>query len=135
MQDGTNSIPGYLKVTGNLFDPACPTRKILDRVGDKWSTLVLLLLGEGPLRYSQLKRGIAGISPKMLSQTLRSHERDGLITRAVTSGPLIEVTYTITPLGRTLLLALRHLIDWAEGNMATVQMNQGRYDGGVSSGF
>lgn len=135
MQDGTNSIPSYLKVTGDLFDPACPTRKILDRVGDKWSTLVLLRLGEGPLRYSQLKRGIAGISPKMLSQTLRSHERDGLITRAVTSGPLIEVTYTITPLGRTLLLALRHLIDWAEGNMATVQMNQGRYDGNVSSGI
>lgn len=128
MQDGTISIAGHLRVTGDVFDADCPTRKLLDRVGDKWSTLVLLLLGDGPMRYSQLKRGIDGISPKMLSQTLRNHERDGLISRAVTPGPQIEVTYTITALGQMLLHALRPLISWAEGHMETVAANQARYD-------
>ena len=134
MQEGTNSIAGHLRVTGDVFDADCPTRKLLDRVGDKWSTLLLLLLWDGPMRYGQLKRGIAGISPKMLSQTLRSHERDGLISRTVTAGRQIEVTYTITALGRTLLVALRPLIDWAEGHMHIVGDNQLRYDREGDSG-
>lgn len=128
MQEGTNIIPDHSQVTWDLFDADCPTRKLLDRVGDKWSVLVLLLLGESALRYHELKRKIAGISPKMLSQTLRNHERDGLLERKVHPAAQIEVSYSITALGRELLAALRGLIVWADLRMADVAKSQAAYD-------
>lgn len=132
MQDGTLRSPGYPGDTdwrrGNVFAGDCPTRQLLDRVGDKWSVLILLLLGETPLRFNQLRRRIDGISQKMLSQTLRTLERDGLVTRAVEASVPVTVTYTITTLGNDLLAALRLMIDWAETRMGDVAAAQQRYD-------
>ena len=133
MQDGTFAIPGHLHETararGDAFARDCPTRQLLDRVGDKWSVLILLLLGEEDLRFNALKRRIDGVSQKMLSHTLRSLERDGLVTRAVEPTVPVTVTYAIAPLGRELLGALRQMIDWAETRMAEVAAAQRSYDG------
>src|SRR5882724_7194066 len=68
---------------GDLFDPDCPARLVLDRIGDKWTALVVLLLSDGPLRFSQLRGHLGPVAPKVLTQTLRRMERDGLITREV----------------------------------------------------
>jgi DNA-binding HxlR family transcriptional regulator len=126
--------PGYPDETGSVFPRGnafardCPTRKLLDRIGDTWSVLLLRLLGDGPQRFSALKRAVDGISQKMLSQTLRSLERDGLVTRHAEPTVPVSVTYTLTPLGRELLDALGFLIDWAETRMGHVSANQQRYD-------
>lgn len=132
MQDGTLSIPGYVQETaerrGNAYASECPTRQLLDRIGDKWSVLILLLLGEEDRRFNGLKRLIGGVSQKMLSQTLRSLERDGLVGRAVEATVPVSVTYSITPLGRELLTAMRLMIDWAETRMPAVAESQRLYD-------
>lgn len=132
MQGGTFLSPGHLQDTGyprgNVFAADCPTRQLLDRVGDKWSVLILLLLGGEAMRFNGLKRQIAGISQKMLSQTLRSLERDGLVTREVEALMPVRVTYSITPLGRELLAALRLMIDWAETRMPVVAAAQSQFD-------
>ena len=133
-QEGTFSTPGTVQVTdlsrGDVFARNCPTRQLLDRVGDKWSVLILMLLGGGGLRFNELKRRIDGISQKMLSQTLRSLERDGLVEREVHPGKPISVSYTLLPLGAGLLGAVRMMTDWAETNMAEVAQAQARYDAG-----
>lgn len=134
MQDGTFSCPGHLGETasaprrGDAYARDCPTRQLLDLVGDKWSVLILLLLGEEELRFSRLKQRIAGISQKMLSQTLRSLERDGLVTRHAVATVPVTVSYRITPLGRELLGALQMMIDWAETRMPHVAAAQRAYD-------
>ena len=106
----------------------CPTRQILDRVGDKWAVLILLLLRSEPMRFNQLRRAIEGISQKMLSQVLKSLERDGLIKRRVFATVPVTVEYSITPLGQTLAAAVDHLRDWAEENLKEVLSAQRRYD-------
>ena len=132
MQDGTFSSLGHLEGTaptrGDVYARDCPTRQLLDRIGDKWSVLILLLLGERETRFAQLKRRIDGVSQKMLSQTLRSLERDGLITRHVVATVPVTVSYRITPLGQELLAALQMMIDWAETRMDRVAQAQRRYD-------
>lgn len=132
MQDGTIFSPGYPTETGgergNVFSGNCPTRQLLDRIGDKWSVLILLLLGDGAMRFNGLKREIGGVSQKMLSQTLRSLERDGLVTRAVMPTKPVTVVYAIAPLGRELLAALRFMIDWAETRMSDVAAAQHAFD-------
>ncbi|MBO9558777.1 MAG: helix-turn-helix transcriptional regulator [Caulobacter sp.] len=145
MQDGTFPSPGHLQETtlpinakqvrvaaisarGDAFAADCPTRKLLDRIGDKWSVLILLLLGDADMRFSDLKRRIGGVSQKMLTQTLRSLERDGLVTRRVEATVPVTVTYGATPLARDLLAALRLMIDWAETRMPEVATAQARYD-------
>lgn len=132
MQDGTFSTSGYLHETGatrgNVYAGNCPTRQLLDRIGDKWSVLILLLLGAEDMRFNRLKRQVDGISQKMLSQTLRSLERDGLVTREVESTMPVTVTYGITPLGRELLAALRFMIDWAETRIEDVAAAQVDYE-------
>jgi len=133
MQESTFLSPAYLDVTtpnrGDVFARNCPTRQLLDRVGDKWSILLLGMLGEGDLRFSALKRRVDGISQKMLAQTLRNLERDGLISRHVEPTVPVSVTYAILPLGRELLGALQMLIDWAETRMGAVAEAQKAYDG------
>ena len=106
----------------------CPTRQILDRVGDKWAVLILLLLRSEPMRFNQLRRAIEGISQKMLSQVLKSLERDGLIKRRVIATVPVTVEYSITPLGSTLSTAVDALRDWAESNLKDVLSAQRRYD-------
>ena len=131
MQDGTFSTPGHLDVTttrGDVFAAACPTRQLLDRIADKWSTLVLIVLGQGPIRFNALKQRVDGVSQKMLSQTLKSLERDGLVSRSVVASVPVSVTYAVTPLGMTLMAAMQSMIDWAETRMPEVAAAQADYD-------
>lgn len=131
MQEGTLKIdghPGGTGARGDVYAADCPTRKLLDRIADKWSVLILLLLGQEAMRFNALKRRIEGVSQKMLSQTLRSLERDGLVSRTVVATVPVTVTYAITPLGRGLVGSLRSMIDWAETHMPHVAAAQGAYD-------
>jgi DNA-binding HxlR family transcriptional regulator len=112
--------PGYGKVTGR-FDSDCPaTREILSRVGDKWSVFVVVLLGDGPKRFSEIKRTIGGISQRVLTVTLRSLERDGMVKRTVHPTNPPQVEYALTPLGRSLLKSVSSLALWAQGHKAAI---------------
>lgn len=128
-QERTSAFPGHLAVTapeagarrGDLFDPTCATRRLLDRVGSKWVAMLVKTLAEhDELRYAELKRRTPGISAKMLAQTLRSLETDHLVARRVEPSVPPAVHYSLTPLGRTLDEPLRALRDWAEEHMAEV---------------
>src|SRR5712691_11175902 len=112
----------------NAYAANCPTRQILDRVGDKWAVLILLLVRDEPKRFNALRRAIEGISQKMLSQVLKSLERDGLIRRRVIATVPVTVEYSITPLGATLSTAVDALRDWAENNLKEVLNAQRRDD-------
>lgn len=105
----------------NPYAATCPTRQLLDRISDKWVVLVLSLLEDGPKRFSVLKREIDGISQKMLSQTLRALEQDGLLTRRAFPTVPVTVEYELTALGRSLNAALDPMIEWAVANMSRVQ--------------
>jgi DNA-binding HxlR family transcriptional regulator len=106
----------------------CPTRMVLDRIADKWSVLILGLLIKQPLRFNMLLKKIEGLSQKVLSQTLKRLERDGLIHRQAFATVPVTVEYTATPLGMTLATSLLNLINWAEKNMCTVMSAQQAYD-------
>lgn len=112
----------------DVYSAQCPTRQILDRVGDKWAVLILLLLRQDTMRFNQLRRSIEGISQKMLSHVLKSLERDGLIRRRAIATVPVTVEYSITALGITLAAAVDHLRDWAEQNLKDVLASQRRYD-------
>jgi DNA-binding HxlR family transcriptional regulator len=112
----------------NAYAAGCPTRLVLDRVADKWSVLVLGLLAECPQRFNQLRRQIEGLSQKMLSQTLKGLERDGLVSRKVTPTAPVTVEYRLTPLGQTLTATVEALRDWAETHIEEVLTAQKRYD-------
>jgi DNA-binding HxlR family transcriptional regulator len=107
---------------------------VLARVGDKWSVLVVTRLGEGPLRFNELRRAIGGISQRMLTLTLRGLERDGLVTR--TAYPTIppRVDYALTPLGRDLLEPVSALGAWALRNQAKIAKARERFDGVTAKG-
>ncbi|MFD5085146.1 winged helix-turn-helix transcriptional regulator [Kitasatospora sp. NPDC058406] len=107
----------------------CPARQLLDRIGDKWVSLVVNALADGPQRYSDLRRRLAGVSEKMLTQTLRALERDGLLTRTVTPSVPARVDYALTPLGTGLLPLLKAIKSWAEENMPEVLAHRVSYDG------
>jgi DNA-binding HxlR family transcriptional regulator len=109
--------------------PICQLRDVLDRVGDKWSVLVMDLLGGGPKRYSELQHAIDGISQRMLTLTLRSLERDGLVDRTVTPTSPPRVDYALTPVGETLSDQVGGLIVWAENHREYVARSRTRYDG------
>jgi DNA-binding HxlR family transcriptional regulator len=94
----------------------CPIRDILDRVGDRWSLLVLWSLADGSRRFSELRRHIGDISQRMLAQTVRRLEQDGLLSRTVTPSVPQRVDYALTPLGRSFLEPLNVLIDWADAH-------------------
>jgi DNA-binding HxlR family transcriptional regulator len=117
----------------NAYAADCPTRQILDRIGDKWAVLILLLLRDEPLRFNQLRRAIDGISQKMLSQVLKSLERDGLVKRRAIATVPVTVEYSITPLGQTLAAVVDHVRDWAEQHLKDVLTAQRRYDAQSSS--
>jgi DNA-binding HxlR family transcriptional regulator len=112
----------------NPYAADCPTRLVLDRIGDKWAVLVLLLLSEKPFRFNALRRHIEGISQKMLAQTLKSLDRDGLVSREVFATVPVTVEYSITPLGRTLTGVVDELRIWAETHIDQVLEAQRRYD-------
>jgi DNA-binding HxlR family transcriptional regulator len=106
----------------------CPTRLVLDRIADKWTVLLLGLLGDGPVRFNRLRRGIEGLSQKVLAQTLRKLERDGLISRTAFPTVPVTVEYALTPLGHTLAVAVDPLRAWAENNIQEVLHSQQVYD-------
>ncbi|MFE5894040.1 winged helix-turn-helix transcriptional regulator [Streptomyces sp. NPDC002285] len=116
------------RIAYDAFLKSCPTNQLLDRLSDKWVSLVVAALSAGPMRYSDLGRKIAGVSPKMLTQTLRSLERDGLLTRKVTPSVPVRVDYELTPLGHGLALLLTAVKDWAETHFDEVREARERYD-------
>lgn len=134
------------KTEYDAFLAECPSRKLLDRLSDKWVTLVLCALSGGAsphpgaepagepraMRYSELSRQIAGVSQKMLTQTLRSLERDGLLTRTVTPTVPVTVEYRLTDLGLSLCQVVRGIKVWAVENMDEVLVNRAAYDDQVS---
>jgi DNA-binding HxlR family transcriptional regulator len=119
---------GNLFDQGNLFDPDCPTRLVLDRIGDKWTVLVVLLLSDGPMRFSELRGHLGRVAPKVLTQTLRRMERDGLVTREIYAQVPPRVDYTLTDLGRSLIEPIVVLGDWAEINVNRIAAAQASYD-------
>jgi DNA-binding HxlR family transcriptional regulator len=112
----------------DAFLAACPSRQVLARISDKWVTLILVALADGPQRYSDLGRVIAGVSQKMLTQTLRSLERDGLVSRSVTASVPVRVDYQLTPLGDSLLPAVNAVKAWAEGHIGEIEASRAAYD-------
>ena len=106
------------------YDPYvrdCPSRQLLDRIGDRWTVLVIGILEDGPHRFSQLSRRVEGISQKMLTQTLRALEADGLVLRTAYPEIPPRVEYELTALGRSLLEPLRALVSWASEHMGEVE--------------
>ncbi|MEU0601995.1 helix-turn-helix domain-containing protein [Streptomyces sp. NPDC006393] len=129
------------KAEYDAFLAACPSRQLLERISDKWVALVLAALGgDGPcpgaasgdaprvMRFSELSRRISGVSQKMLTQTLRSLERDGMVTRTVTPTVPVTVTYELTDLGRSLQGVMRGIKEWAEDHMEEVLTHRDDYD-------
>lgn len=120
--------PGDFKETS-----ACrAVTDILSRVGDKWTVLVVSYLGNGPMRFNEIRRTVDGISQKMLTTTLRNLERDGFVSRTVFPTIPPKVEYALTELGRDLLKPVRGLGDWAIANEAQVMMARARYDARIS---
>jgi len=118
-------------VSIGIWDPYqrdCPSRRLLDRIGDRWTVLIVGALDAGPRRFTELATEVDGISQKMLTQTLRSLERDGFVAR--TAYPVVppHVEYELTELGRSLQQPLRALEQWAVENMDGVVERQGAYD-------
>jgi DNA-binding HxlR family transcriptional regulator len=112
----------------DAFIANCPTRQVLSTIGDKWSSLTVNALAGGPLRHGQLRNVIAGASQKMLTQTLRTLERDGLVKRTVTPSVPVRVDYELTDLGRSLVPVMQELKRWSEANIELIQVARGRYD-------
>ncbi|MHA6766368.1 winged helix-turn-helix transcriptional regulator [Sphingobium ummariense] len=117
----------------DVYEDNCPTRHILDRITDKWALLILDRLGDGPVRFNHLRRDIKGISQKVLSQTLKKLQRDGLISRAIFATVPVTVEYALTPLGTTLTETVAALAHWAERNMDAVIASQKAYDADLSA--
>ena len=115
-------------VRGNLFAADCPSRQVLDRIGDRWSVLVVRVLADGTLRHGEIAARIGGITPKMLTQPLRGLERDGLATRTVHAEVPPRVEYALTDLGRSLLGVAQALEEWAETHISDVDAARVAYD-------
>ena len=105
----------------NVFDRQCPTRQVLDLIADKWTVLIVRRLADGTLRFAQLRRSIDGISQKVLTNTLRRLEQDGMVTRRIYASVPPKVEYSLTSLGRSLCSLVEGICDWAEANIEQVQ--------------
>ena len=117
----TDAEPGFASAT-------CRVRGVLDRVGDKWAIYVVDRLGQGPRRFSELLRGIDGITARMLTVTLRGLERDGILTRTVHAAVPPRVDYELTPLGETLLRTIGQLAAWADAHLGEIESARADYD-------
>ena len=111
----------------NAYLATCPARQVLDSLSDKWVTLVLCALSDGPKRYSDLARIISGVSQKMLTQTLRNLERDGLVTRSVTPSVPVRVDYELTALGESMLPVVGAIKAWAESHIDEIHAARHSY--------
>jgi DNA-binding HxlR family transcriptional regulator len=110
----------------------CPGHEVLAALSDKWVTLVVSALADGPLRHSELARVVAGATQKMLTQTLRKLERDGLVARTVTAAVPVQVTYALTGLGHELVPLQRAIKGWAEAHIRQVRRARAAYDSDLS---
>ncbi|MGI5137927.1 MULTISPECIES: winged helix-turn-helix transcriptional regulator [unclassified Streptomyces] len=122
------------RIEYDAFIKSCPTHQLLGNISDKWVGLVVSALSAGSMRYSDLGRKIAGVSPKMLTQTLRSLERDGIVSRTVTPSVPVRVDYELTPLGRSLSDLLSAVKGWAEAHIEEVHEARELYDEGSRAG-
>lgn len=113
-----------MKTKCDVLDDQCPSRQVLDRIADKWTSLVIYALSAGTVRYGELQRRIGGISQKMLTQTLRSLEVDGLVDRKIYPVVPPHVEYSLTPLGRTLIEPLTAVCRWAEKHLPRLLANR-----------
>ncbi|WP_431034355.1 winged helix-turn-helix transcriptional regulator [Streptomyces sp. P6-2-1] len=109
------------------FRSDCPSRPILDQIADKWSMMVMAVLAE-PLRFNEIKRRLEGITQRVLTQTLRRLERNGMVERRVLPTSPVGVEYSLTPLGESLREPFAHLYDWTVANAAEIQARQRDYD-------
>jgi DNA-binding HxlR family transcriptional regulator len=132
MEEGTSKEPGYSCCTEDAFQwdtrEDCEVRQILDRIGDKWSLLVIALLDNRSLRFTELKKTIDGISQRMLTVTLRQLERDGLVRRTVHPVVPPRVDYDLTPLGVTLHATIQSLVNWTETHQNQIALARAAYD-------
>lgn len=112
----------------DVLAAACPTRQVVNRIGDRWSLLVLSALGGGTLRFQELRRLVDGISQKMLTQTLRLLERDGLVCRTVHASVPPKVEYELTPLGDSLTDTVTAIRTWAYAHMDEIDLARADYD-------
>jgi DNA-binding HxlR family transcriptional regulator len=112
----------------NVLDAACPTRRALDLIADKWATLIITLLGGGAMRFSALRRTIGGISQKVLAERLRALERSGIVRRTVYPTVPPSVEYALTELGGTLLEPVDAVTHWAEKNLGAIDAAMASYD-------
>jgi DNA-binding HxlR family transcriptional regulator len=111
-----------------LVADSCRVRSVLDRIGDKWAIYVVNRLGQGPHRFSELNRGINGITARMLTVTLRGLERDGIVTRTVHAAVPPRVDYQLTQLGETLLDTIGQLAAWANAHISEIEAARSDYD-------
>lgn len=116
------------QLPANILDPDCPSRVIFQRIGDKWASLVVQVLADGPIRFSELRKMVHVVTPKVLTQTLRTLERDGLITRTVHAQVPPRVDYELTELGTSLLEPLTLLRLWAEDHVPSILEARDAYD-------
>jgi DNA-binding HxlR family transcriptional regulator len=105
----------------SVMNPECASRKVLERIADKWTALIIHVLSDGTKRHSELRRQISGVSQKMLTQTLRSLENDGLVERKVYPVVPPKVEYSLTPLGRSLIEPLESICHWAEAHLGELE--------------
>jgi DNA-binding HxlR family transcriptional regulator len=130
-QEGTDLIPEHMQVTDQPIHTTATCQavnSVLARVGDKWSVLVIVLLGDGPKRFNEMKRLVGGISQRMLTLTLRGLERDGLVTRTVFPTIPPRVDYELTPLGRSLRQAVEPLGAWAASHVPAIHKARDKFD-------
>ncbi|PTV48602.1 transcriptional regulator [Acinetobacter oleivorans] len=125
-------LPSHTNFPNQMPDPninGCrATREILDRIGDKWSLYIIASLAKGTMRFNELRRGIDGISQRMLTLTLRGLERDGLVTRTIYPTIPPRVDYELTELGHTLLVPVMALVSWADNNQLAIKEAHERFD-------
>ncbi len=124
----------YRESRWNMMKSVCPTRQVLDRIANKWTMLVIISLQDGTLRFSELRNRIEGISQKMLTQTLRGLESDGLVTRTVYPSVPVTVKYSLTQLGHSLATAVDVLRGWAYGHMPEIEEARQAYAARLDSG-
>jgi DNA-binding HxlR family transcriptional regulator len=131
-----NHIPrskiGKLRA-GDIYDVTCPSRSVIKMLADKWTMLVVESLSSGPMRFGELRRQVGDVTQKMLTQTLRSLERDGLVLRVVYPSAPPSVEYSLTPLGVSITAITGEMCRWAEDNMKPVLLARLDYDTRVSS--
>jgi DNA-binding HxlR family transcriptional regulator len=113
----------------DIHNPDCPSRIVLDRISDKWTALIVLVLRDGRLRFSHLRVRVGGVAPKVLTETLRRLERDGLVTRTAYAEVPPRVEYELTALGHSLGEPITAITAWAEEHMRQITRARERYDG------